>query len=99
VEKSAGLNEPRAPGVYGIASLVTINPDPLEMDVSVSDEPAFRNALGIGPAPDSDWDDAVAADAGLPVKRVRQNEVWAYLASGLLVVMFLENALADRGKA
>jgi len=53
--------------------------------------------LGIGPAP-ADLVDAGGGDAGQPAKRVRENEIWVYLASGLLMVMFLENALADRGR-
>ncbi|OGV81804.1 MAG: hypothetical protein A3K18_08600 [Lentisphaerae bacterium RIFOXYA12_64_32] len=96
-EKSTGLSEPRAPGVYGATPPVVVNPDPGEMDVSTSEEPAFRNVLGIGPAP-ADLVDAGGGDAGQPAKRVRENEIWVYLASGLLMVMFLENALADRGR-
>lgn len=91
----AGIGSPEA-GIREGQPLVVVHPDPAEVDTrDVSDELAFRKALGLGLPPSGETQSAGAAE--LPAKRKRENEVWPYLAWLLLGVMFLENTMADRG--
>ena len=67
----------------------------MELDVRPADENAFRNKLGIGTAP---ADKGIATDTQNPPRAERERELWRYLALALLLVLMIENLLADRGR-
>jgi hypothetical protein len=101
VEALAGVDETRGLGLHpGDAGrpLTVVATDPLEADVRGADEAAFREALGLGAPPDEAAQLAQAEEAA-PLKRKRNNEIWWFLACGLLGVMFVENMLSDRGRS
>jgi len=66
--------------------------DPAESRIDSVSEAEFRQRLGIGPPPL----DSAFADAELPAKRERRNELWPWLALALLALLIGENLLAER---
>jgi len=96
LEKTPGGEEAAAPGLIEGEPLTVVAPDPLEADVRCLDETAFREKLGVGPAPVEKA--GIANESLVPFGHERENEIWPYLVLGLLLVMFLENFLSDRGR-
>jgi len=94
---TAGVLEPRLPGIYPNPPLLeqaptVVAPAAEEIDVTRCDETAFRAGLGIGPTPDK----AAWSEEDLPKGRERRNEIWRWLALALLVILLCETSLADR---
>ncbi|MBT4817885.1 MAG: VWA domain-containing protein [Lentisphaerae bacterium] len=68
-----------------------------ETDIRALPEEEFRARLGIGAAP---VEELVQQDPQEgPEARAREDEIWPYLALGLLAALMLENTLADRGRS
>ncbi|MFM1550326.1 MAG: BatA domain-containing protein [Lentisphaeria bacterium] len=91
--RAAGLAERRAPGFYPDAPRTVVATDPRETDPAPLDEAAFRDRLGIGPAPAA----ALAPAAPELAATAEPGEIWRYLAIFLLLMLTLESCLADRG--
>lgn len=87
-----GLDETRPLGIHAGPPLTVVVPAPGESRIDPVSEAEFRQRLGIGPAPL----DSAFADAELPAKRERRNELWPWLALALLVLLIGENLLAER---
>jgi hypothetical protein len=87
-----GLDETRPLGIHAGPPLTVVVPAPAESRIDPVSEAEFRQRLGIGPAPL----DSAFADAELPAKRERRNELWPWLALALLVLLIGENLLAER---
>ena len=96
VQERPGLASARQPGVYGQEPVTLVVPDPADSDFRAAEVGVFRERLGVGPPP-ADNDTELNNDQA-PPGRARENEIWPYLAGALLLVLFLENTIADRGR-
>ncbi len=93
-EVAPGFQETRAPGVYRDGEKIqVVAPDAAEMNVAVATSEVARRALAL---PAEEGTAMVREDAGLPSTRERQNEIWPWLALGILALLWFENRLADR---
>jgi len=95
VEKMRGLQESRTPGIYEDESFTVVVADPLESDIRSLPETEFRKVLGVGQ--DARRQKLAISDMmKRPARSERRNEIWFYLAIGLLAFILLEQFLADR---
>lgn len=90
------LEDGRPPGIYGADPMVIINPDNAEGVPGALTEAEFRKHFGL-PEPVIKKQGASESEEGLHENRERNRELWRYLAVALLVCLFAENYLADRG--
>lgn len=90
-----GIDETRPVGIYkNTDQYEVVTADPLESSLIGTSESEFRRRLGLPPSSD---DARLGIDeSGLPEKRVRPNEFWRHIAVMLLIVLAVENWLADR---
>jgi hypothetical protein len=89
-----GMNESRKPGLYGTAPLHIVTTDPLESNPQVLTEADFLNRLGVPRG--SEENKIQAANLYRPPRSEHENEIWIYLAIGLLILMLMEHYLAER---
>ena len=90
-----GVDEERPPGVYGEDPVVVIAADAVsEADPAACTEEAFRERLGIGSGPLPA--EELARDAPPPTRSAKKGEAWPWFVLALLMLLLVENALADR---
>ncbi len=95
LEQTPTLKDGRSPGLHGTDPLVVIAADPGEADPRPCDEATFRARLGL-PQAEPDEPEPIPEKAR-PPKSKRERELWIYLAAALLIGLYIENLLADRG--
>lgn len=89
------LRDPRAPGRYPgeDETLTLVSPDATEMNPTVATLDTFQKALGI---PEDTTPAQAAGDSTLPDTREHARELWPWFLLALLVLLLVENTLADR---
>ena len=90
-----GIDESRAPGIYGRGAITVVTSHPDEGNPLACDEETFRARLGIGAAPAPM---ETEPETPPPAGSERKSEIWPWLALALLGLLLAENLLADGGK-
>ncbi|MFC7337769.1 BatA domain-containing protein [Haloferula chungangensis] len=95
LETTPGLADDRAPGSYrdDAGRITLVSADVTEMNPEIASAAAFRKSLGI---PEAVPQSPAEPVPGKSAKAEQNHELWPWLLLALLLVLIVENTLADR---